>query len=50
MASKQLADALDVPLAFFYTADDQLAELMLAFSVASPERKVEILALVKTTK
>lgn len=48
--AQQLADALDVPLAFFYTADDQLAELMLAFSVASPERKVEILALVKTTE
>ncbi|UCZ77474.1 helix-turn-helix domain-containing protein [Dickeya zeae] len=48
--AQQLADALDVPLAFFYTADDQLAELMLAFSVASPERRVEILALVKTTE
>ncbi|WP_284603741.1 helix-turn-helix domain-containing protein [Dickeya dadantii] len=46
--AQQLADALDVPLAFFYTADDELAELMLAFLRLSPEKRAEILTLVKT--
>ncbi|ANE75595.1 helix-turn-helix domain-containing protein [Dickeya solani] len=46
--AQQLANALDVPLAFFYTADDELAELMLAFLRLSPEKRVEILTLVKT--
>ncbi|WOA53918.1 helix-turn-helix domain-containing protein [Dickeya solani] len=46
--AQQLANALDVPLAFFYTADDELAELMLAFLRLSPEKRAEILTLVKT--
>ncbi|RNM25840.1 XRE family transcriptional regulator [Dickeya undicola] len=46
--AQQLADALDVPLAFFYTADDQLAELMLAFWEMPPEKRAEILALSQT--
>ncbi|WP_226093619.1 helix-turn-helix transcriptional regulator [Dickeya oryzae] len=48
--AQQLADALDVPLAFFYTADDQLAELMLAFWEMPPEKRAEILVLTKTNK
>ncbi|WP_042861567.1 helix-turn-helix domain-containing protein [Dickeya sp. NCPPB 3274] len=46
--AQQLAGALDVPLAFFYTANDELAELMLVFLGLSPEKRAEILALVKT--
>ncbi|MDY4317009.1 helix-turn-helix transcriptional regulator [Pectobacterium actinidiae] len=45
---QRLADVLDVPLAYFYTADDELAELILAFHALSPKDKPEILALVKS--
>ncbi|WP_038909283.1 helix-turn-helix domain-containing protein [Dickeya oryzae] len=48
--AQQLADALDVPLAFFYTADDQLAELMLVFWEMPPEKRADILVLAKTNK
>lgn len=43
-----LADALGVPLAYFYTADNELAELTLAFQALSSEDKSEVLALVKS--
>lgn len=45
-AAQQLAMVLDVPLAYFYTADEALAEMMLMFQILSPEEKSEILALV----
>ncbi|WP_213991229.1 helix-turn-helix transcriptional regulator [Sodalis sp. dw_96] len=45
---QQLADVLEMPLAYFYTDDDMLAELMLAFLTLSPEEKTEILALIKS--
>ncbi|WJV54129.1 hypothetical protein PCO82_20815 [Pectobacteriaceae bacterium CE90] len=32
----------------FHTADDELAELILAFQALSPEEKPEILALIKS--
>ncbi|MCL2897168.1 helix-turn-helix domain-containing protein [Brenneria tiliae] len=44
---QRLADVLDVPLAYFYAADDELADLILAFQVLPPEDKTEILARVK---
>ncbi|XBS69762.1 helix-turn-helix transcriptional regulator [Acerihabitans sp. KWT182] len=46
--AQQLADVLQVPLAYFYTEDDMLAELMLAFLTLSPQEKTEILALIKS--
>lgn len=45
--AKQLADVLEVPLAYFYTADDVLAEIMLITLTLSPIQKMEILARVK---
>ncbi|PVZ81178.1 transcriptional regulator [Serratia sp. S1B] len=44
---QQLALVLEVPLAYFYAADDLLAELILTFQVLSPEEKREVLAEVK---
>lgn len=45
--AQQLADVLQIPLAYFYTADDVLADMMLAFMALSPEEKTNVLALVK---
>lgn len=45
--AQQLADVLQIPLAYFYTADDVLADMMLAFMALSPEEKTKVLALVK---
>lgn len=45
---QRLADVLDVPLAYFYAADDELADLILTFQALSPEDKTDILALVKS--
>ncbi|CQD42490.1 helix-turn-helix domain-containing protein [Yersinia mollaretii] len=45
--ANQLAQVLEVPLAYFYTADDALAEMMLIFLALSPEQKMEILVQVK---
>lgn len=46
--AQQLADVLDVPLAYFFTADDMLAEMLLAFMTIPAEEKPEVLALVKS--
>lgn len=43
-----LADVLDVPLAYFYTADDALAEMILVFHTLPAEEKPEIVAWVKS--
>ncbi|MBN7767327.1 helix-turn-helix domain-containing protein [Pectobacterium brasiliense] len=48
--AQQLAEALDVPLAYFYTENDELAEMMLAFLALSPEKRAEVLALVKNER
>ncbi|MBQ4771095.1 helix-turn-helix domain-containing protein [Pectobacterium versatile] len=48
--AQQLAEVLDVPLAYFYTENDELAEMMLAFLSLSPEKRAEILALVKNER
>ncbi|ACX90098.1 transcriptional regulator, XRE family [Pectobacterium parmentieri WPP163] len=48
--AQQLAEALDVPLAYFYTENDELAEMMLAFLALSPEKRAEILALVRNDR
>ncbi|MFW5401958.1 helix-turn-helix transcriptional regulator [Yersinia sp. 1252 StPb PI] len=45
--AQQLADVLQIPLAYFYTADDVLADMMLAFMALSPEEKTMVLALAK---
>ncbi|AFI92632.1 XRE family transcriptional regulator [Pectobacterium parmentieri] len=39
--AQQLAETLDVPLAYFYTENDELAEMMLAFLALSPEKRAE---------
>ncbi|MBI0472215.1 helix-turn-helix domain-containing protein [Pectobacterium parmentieri] len=48
--AQQLAEALDVPLAYFYTENDELAEMMLAFLALSPEKRAEVLALVRNDR
>lgn len=40
---ERLAVVLRVPAAYFYTADDQLAELLLAFSELSPAARDKLL-------
>ena len=46
--AQQLATALEVPLAYFYMVDDQLAELTLSWVKLSEQDKTELLAQVKT--
>ena len=46
--AQQLATALEVPLAYFYMVDDQLAELTLSWVKLSDQDKTELLAQVKT--
>lgn len=43
---QQLATVLDVPLAYFYTEDDDLALLIRDWSKLSSEKKKKILALI----
>lgn len=43
---QQLATVLDVPLAYFYTEDDDLALLIRDWSKLSAEKKKKILALI----
>ncbi|WBM70126.1 helix-turn-helix domain-containing protein [Buttiauxella sp. WJP83] len=45
--AQQLATALEVPLAYFYMVDDQLAELTLSWMKLSDLDKTELLAQVK---
>ncbi|CRY55647.1 putative DNA-binding protein [Yersinia intermedia] len=45
--AKQLAEVLEVPLAYFYTADDTLAEIMLIFLTLPSEQRMEVLVQVK---
>ncbi|OAT33023.1 putative transcriptional regulator [Buttiauxella ferragutiae ATCC 51602] len=45
--AQQLATALDVPLAYFYMVDDQLAELTLSWGKLSDLDKTELLAQAK---
>ena len=46
--AQQLAAALDVPLAYFYMVDDDLAELTLGWAKLAAEEKTQILAQVKS--
>lgn len=48
--AQQLAEVLDVPLAYFYTENDELAEMMLTFLSLSSEKRAEVLALVKNER
>ncbi|EJF29188.1 MULTISPECIES: helix-turn-helix transcriptional regulator [Enterobacteriaceae] len=45
--AQQLANALEVPLAYFYMVDDELAELTLSWSKLSDEEKDKIFAFIK---
>ncbi|WP_202301471.1 helix-turn-helix domain-containing protein [Dryocola clanedunensis] len=45
--AQQLAAALDVPLAYFYMVDDQLAELTLSWVKLSDQEKSQLVALAK---
>lgn len=45
--AQQLATALDVPLAYFYMVDDQLAELTLSWGKLSDLDKTQLLAQAK---
>ena len=43
LIAQRLAEILDVPTAYFYTEDDRLAELMVAYHRASARKKAAIL-------
>lgn len=45
--AQRLADVLGVPLAYFYTADNALAEMMLVFMTLSVEQRSSVVLLVK---
>lgn len=45
--AQRLATALNVPLAYFYMGDDQLAELTLNWGKLSDQDKTELLAEIK---
>ncbi|WP_347253828.1 helix-turn-helix transcriptional regulator [Leminorella grimontii] len=45
--AQRLADALNVPVAYFYAIDDSLAELILAFNSLSQNERFSVLALTK---
>jgi transcriptional regulator with XRE-family HTH domain len=42
-----LADVLNVPLAYFYTVDEELAELMLLFIYLTKDAKIDVLDFAK---
>ncbi|WIV87440.1 helix-turn-helix domain-containing protein [Proteus appendicitidis] len=48
--AQKLADVLDVPLAYFYTQDDQLAYVVKYFNKLSILLQDEIINMVKTTE
>lgn len=48
--AQQLASALDVPLAYFYIVDDELAELTLGWATLTEQEKTGMLTLVRTKK
>ena len=48
--AQQLASALDVPLAYFYIVDDELAELTLGWATLNEQEKAGMLSLVRTKK
>jgi len=41
--AKRLADALNVPVTYLFADDDQIAELVLTFSLSSARKKTQIL-------
>ena len=45
--AQRLAKALNVPMAYFYAIDDDLAELILAFNSLSQSERFSVLALTK---
>ncbi len=44
--ARQLAKALDIPLAYLYTDDDLLADLVAAWASLAPEKKKHIQSIV----
>jgi transcriptional regulator with XRE-family HTH domain len=43
LIAQRLAEVLDIPAAYFYTEDDQLAELVIAYHRAGTRKKASIL-------
>jgi transcriptional regulator with XRE-family HTH domain len=50
LTAHKLARALDVPLAFFYVEDDQLAELILRFPKLDARKREKLLKLAQEGK
>lgn len=46
--SQRLADVLQVPVAFLYADDDQLAQLILSFGQMTPSEKNNLLTLISS--
>lgn len=44
---ERLAAVLRVPVAYLYAADDEVAELLLAFYALGPEHRAKVLELVR---
>lgn len=47
LIAQRLAEILNVPTAYFYTEDDRLAELMVAYHRASVRKKAAILKIAR---
>lgn len=45
--AQHLASVLNVPVAYFYAEDEQLAEMILLFSRSSSQTKEEVLGLIR---
>lgn len=43
LIAQRLADALNIPASYFYTVDDQLAEITIAYHRGGPRKKASIL-------
>jgi transcriptional regulator with XRE-family HTH domain len=48
LIAMRLAEVLNIPAAYFYTEDDQLAELMIAYHRAGVRRRSAIVKFAKT--
>lgn len=48
LIAQRLAEVLNIPAAYFYTEDDRLAELVIAYHRAGSRKKTSILKTAKT--
>lgn len=46
--AKRIAQALDVPVAFLYCDDDNLAQLILSYGKLTPEAQAELIKLISS--